>query len=329
MTIYDIAKIANVSASTVSRVIGNKAGVKLETREKVKKILKEYDFSINETASGLAKQSSKLVGIVMADIRMVHHNTAAYVIECELTKHGYYSTIFNTGAEIEGKLESIRTLRHRRVEAAVFLGSSFQNEQIRNQIEKYLYDIPVIMLNAELDLPNVYSVMMGEYEGVEECVRFLAKKNRKRIVMVAGPYTIGNVRKQDGYFQCMKALGLSKEIHVYGPCEVSPDAGYIITRRILEELPYTNAIIYAYDLMATGGIRAIHESKRTIPKDISIIGIDNTVYSLSSFPTMTALDTKIEDIAYIVARQTYNLLDGKSTPKKISVPSSIVERDTT
>lgn len=329
MTIYDIARLADVSASTVSRVIGNKPGVKAETRNKVQKILKDCDFSINETASGLARHSSKLVGIVMADIRMVHHNTAAYVIECELTKRGYYSTILNTGTEMERKLESIRSLRQRRVEAAVFLGSSFQDEMILEQIEKYIGDIPVVMLNSELDLPNVYSVMMGEYQGVEDCVRFLARKNRKRIVMVSGTYTIGNMRKQEGYIQCMKALELTNEIHVYGPCDGSPDSGYSITKKILRDFPATNAIIYAYDSIATGGIRAIHENNRRIPEDISVIGIDNTIYSLSSYPTMTALDTKIEDIAYIVARQVQSLLEGRVTPKRISVPAVIVERNTT
>ena len=78
MTIYDIAKEAGVSASTVSRVVNNKPGVHPSTKEKIEKLLKKYHYSPNEMARGLIKQSNHMIGILVADIRNVHYTDGAY-----------------------------------------------------------------------------------------------------------------------------------------------------------------------------------------------------------------------------------------------------------
>ena len=88
MTIYDIAKLAGVSASTVSRVANNKPGIKEETRRQIQALLDEYDYQPNETARGLVNQSSRMIGILITDIRDAHHVDIAYYIEQEMEKLG-------------------------------------------------------------------------------------------------------------------------------------------------------------------------------------------------------------------------------------------------
>lgn len=99
MTIYDIATAAGVSASTVSRVINHKSGIRKETREKIEKLIEEYNYSPNVAARGLVMQSSKMIGILLVDIRVVHHIDNAFAIEQELAKRGYCSIIMSTGAD--------------------------------------------------------------------------------------------------------------------------------------------------------------------------------------------------------------------------------------
>jgi len=88
MTIYDIAKKAGVSASTVSRVINNKPGIKKETRERIQKLLEESHYSPNEAARGLVNQASKIIGILISDIRTTHHTEGVYYMEREFVKLG-------------------------------------------------------------------------------------------------------------------------------------------------------------------------------------------------------------------------------------------------
>ena len=103
MTIYDIASEAGVSASTVSRVINNKKGVNLETSDRVERLLKKYHFEPNASAQGLVSHSSKIIGIMMSDIRTSHHAEGAYFIEQQLQKSGYACIIINSGFSEESR----------------------------------------------------------------------------------------------------------------------------------------------------------------------------------------------------------------------------------
>ena len=100
MTIYDIAKLAGVSASSVSRVINNKPGVGKETREKILALLDQYHYSLDETARGLSKKSSKTIGVlisVMPGLHSEHSIKGLFYMEGELAKHGYHCLLVNTG----------------------------------------------------------------------------------------------------------------------------------------------------------------------------------------------------------------------------------------
>ena len=104
MTIYDIAECAGVSASTVSRVLNNKPGVNRETRARIEKLLVENHFAPNTSAQGLVSQSSRIIGIMMSDIRTIHHAESAYYVEQALQKAGYSCLIVSCGfADRSGK----------------------------------------------------------------------------------------------------------------------------------------------------------------------------------------------------------------------------------
>ena len=179
MTIYDIAREAGVSASTVSRVINKKKGVNSEKRILIEGLLKKYNFEPDASARGLVQQSTKIIGILMSDIRTSHHAEGAYYIEQELKKHGYTCIIINSGFSDETREESIRTLFSRRVEAVMLIGSTFQTENMKKAIQKYFNNLPVIIENGFIDLPNVYCVLADEQNGIADCVRLLHAKGKK------------------------------------------------------------------------------------------------------------------------------------------------------
>lgn len=149
-TIYDIARLAAVSPSTVSRVINNHPYVKEETRARVLQLLKEYNYVPNETARGLVTQSSRLVGILISDIRTTHHADGVYYIERELTRQGYCCLILNTGQTEADQVKYVQILSQRKVDAAVMMGSIYQTEAVGRAIAAYLPDTPVVIRNLQL-----------------------------------------------------------------------------------------------------------------------------------------------------------------------------------
>lgn len=329
MTIYDIAKAIGISASTVSRVINNKPGVRKDTRKRVLDYLEKHHYSPNEAARGLVNQASKIIGILIADMRTTHHTEGVYYIEREFEKLGYCCIIMNTGTEESEKARYIELLSQRRVEAAVLIGSTFQCDLVKNAIEAYMPAIPIVIANGFMDLPNIYGVIADEQNGIFNCVRFLVQeKARKNIAFIIDNFTPSNILKQEGY-----KMGMYQWLNVGKPliyeCSEGMQGGYEATKRLLKDHPETDAIIYVVDLLAVGGLRACKDMKIDVPQQVSIIGVDNSAYAEICSPTLTSLDNNLIDQSVTAVRILIETLQKKRTTRKVIIPSSIVEREST
>lgn len=329
MTIYDIAKLAGVSASTVSRVINNKAGIKESTRQKVKALLKEYNYTPDENARGLVNKNTKLIGIMLADIRSAHHTDLTYVVEKYLRQKGYCGIILNAGSETEEMEEAVRLLEKRRVDGMLVVGSVFQNERVKNAISEHFSKIPVVFANGEFDLPNVYSVLVDECGGVERCVDLLVQKQKGNIAFIGTLNSPSSQAKLKGFKRAMTRYGKSEESLVILDGQPSKESGYQMTQKLLEQYSEIQGVIYSEDLIAAGGMRAFWEAGVKIPDEMAIIGIDNTIYGELSCPQFTSLDNKMTDMASEAARILVDAVEGRKNPRKIMLFSDIIEREST
>lgn len=326
MTIYDIAEIAGVSASTVSRVVNKRPGVRPEIRKEIQKLLLKYNYSPNETARGLVTQTSRIIGILVSDIRNIHHTDGAYIIERALANLGYSCIIFNTGSDEKSKEKYIQIISQRRVEGAVLIGSTFQSETVLESIRRYLSTIPVFISNGYVDLPNVYGVLADEYGGVGNCVDMLYEKGRTHIAFVMGNNTPSNRLKLSGYKDAVRRHG--GEPQVFDSENTLKDA-YAATLGMISADNKIDGIIYSVDLLAAGGVRALYDLKIAVPKQVAVIGIDNSLYCEICNPKLTSLDNKLLDVNGTIARSIINVLEGRMVTKKMMIFSDIVQRETT
>lgn len=328
VTIYDIAKIAGVSASTVSRVINDFPNVKKSTRARVLKVLAENHYVPNETARGLVTQSSRMIGILISDIRTTHHTDGIYYIERELSSQGYSCLIYNTGGAEREQANYIRLLSQRKVAALVLMGSIYQTAAIREAVQAYLPNIPVIICNGYLDAPNIYGLIADDQNGVCSCVRLLAEKNRKNLAFIVDHYTPSNRLKQNG-FEIGVAQFCGRRAPVVIESGTSLESVYAATKRLMEEHPETDGIIYAEDLLAVIGLSALAEMGIAVPERVAVIGINNSQYAKISIPSLTSLDTMLYDLSLTAARHLLSLLQGKHVNKRMMIYSEIVERKST
>ncbi len=333
MTIYDIAKIAGVSASTVSRVLNHKPGVNSETRQKVSKLLTEYHFAPNASAQGLVSQSSKIIGIMMSDIRTLHHAESAYHVEQALQKAGYSCLIVNCGFTEESREEGLRVLASRRAEAVVLIGSTFQSENTKLAIQRYLNNLPVILENGVIDLPNVYSVVADEEHGVGECLELLFRKGRKNPCYININMTPSNILKMQGYKRVWREHYPDREPLIlkleHQDNQDEWRTCYDATKALIAQHPEVDSIIYSTDLLANAGMRAIQDAGLKIPEQISVIGIDNSIYSQLCSPSMTVLNNKMPELSITCSNLLVQILEGQSVSNRLMILSEIIEREST
>ena len=326
MTIYDIAKEAGVSASTVSRVINNRPGIKKTTREKIESILKAYNFSVSEAARGLVNQTSRMIGILVSDIRNQHHTEGAYMIERHFMKKGYCSLILNAGDSDESMAECVRILSSRRVDAVVLIGSVFQNSCVMNAITDYMPSTPIVFQNGIFNLPNVSSAVSAEDEGTAEAVKYLFGTGRKHIVYINGADTPSNRKKAAGYSKAAAELHIDEILYnTDGTAKSSAD----ITERVLAEHPEADAIIYATDLLAVGASRRILDDGKKIPEDIAIIGTDNSPFSILANPRLSSIDTKLFELSEACSSILEKALLNPGYTENAVIAPALVLRETT
>lgn len=338
-TIYDIAKEAGVSASTVSRVVNHKPGIKEETRKRVAELLEKYQYIPNEAARGLVTQASRIIGILIEDIRVSHHTESAYVIEQEMTRRGYTCITLSTGTDPKRKADYIRILEQRRVEGVILMGSMFGTDEVKESLVKHLPNVPTVLVNGWLDLPGVYSVIADEERGLEQCVELLAGKGRKKIAYVQDQDTPANRSKLRGYKNGMNRLGIPEEeqlvyyAHTGSEKDLDPERtmnlGYEVTERILDQAPWTEGIIYSVDLLAVGGVRALSSRKISVPDQIAVIGVDNTLYGKICTPQLTTLDNRLVEVSRNASRVLLAALEGKTSARQLLLLTEIVQRETT
>ncbi len=329
MTIYDIAKIAGVSASSVSRVINSKPGVNPETRQRVLKTIEKYNYAPNAVARGLVCQTTKTIGILVEDIRNVHHTDGAYHIEQELMASGYCCIILNTGAEEQDKIDAIQVLSRRRVDGVVMMGSTFQSEAVHQAVVLYLPERPVVLVNGWLDCPDTYGILTDDLGGIMSCIQYLAGRGRKKIAFIQDDgKTSSNQKKNEGYRLGAAQLGLNADQWIY-IAENSLEGGRQATLKLLQDHPDVDGIVYSVDLLAAGGLSALRHQQIDVPSQVAVIGVDDSVYARICTPTLTSLDAKNSDIGIMAARIIVDHLNGKQNTRRVMVLPDLVEREST
>lgn len=328
VTIYDIAKMANVSPSTVSRVANNQPNVKKATRARIMKLFEEYSYTPNETARSLVTQSSRMVGVLISDIRTTHHTDGIFYLQRELSNRGYSCLIYNTGTKDEEQAQYVQVLGQKKVDAAVLMGSIYQTESMKKALKKYLPSIPVFICNGYLDLPNVYGLIADERGGVSDCVKLLADKGRNDIAFIVNHYTPSNVLKREGFEDgILRYCGGRASVIIESGTSTSDV--YSATQRLMRTRPETQGIIFSEDMLAVIGIRALKEMGLHIPEDVAVIGINNSIYTEMCTPTLTSLDNMLYDLSLTVAKDIFSVLQGEHINRKVMIYSEIVERQST
>jgi len=330
ITIEEIAKVTGVSVSTVSRVINNKPMVKDETRKKVLACLEKHHYSPNETARGLVNQSSRMVGILLTDLRTTHHIDGIFYIQQELDKMGFCCIILSTGHEDKQKAHYIELLNQRRVEAAVLIGSTFECDAVKKAISQYLSSIPVFMANGYLDLPNVYGIVEDEMNGVSDCVKFLASQGRNNLAFLMDYKTPSNLLKWKGFKNGIGKYYQKDQVRA-AEYNVGTDmrAYYESALRVCKDNPEIDGIICSEDRIAAAVLRALHELRVDVPEQVSVIGINNSDLAEMCNPTLTSLDNMWMDVTITIARNLIYAIQGRHIIKKVMVFPQIVFREST
>lgn len=316
LTIYDIAKKAETSVSTVSRYL-NKKNIRPEAKARIELVLKENNFKPNVMARALVSKSLKTVAILTVDIRVPHYANIAYSIEQEFSQRGYNVIICNVSGSIDKSVDYIDSLIGRQVDGIVFVGSIFNELNNNPRILEMLKDLPVVMANGTLNLETARSVITDDEYSIMMAYEYLYEKGRRDIYYVVDMDNDSAKNKLAGFEKICKKYGVDFSSHVLSTSHDVDGGARCVDNLVIEKKEF-NGIICGEDVCAVGVINELKERDYRVGINVDVIGCNNTIYSTMTMPKMTIIDNK----PVLQAKQAVNILE--KMIKKEEVASLVI-----
>lgn len=290
-TIQDVARKANVSKATVSRVLNQNPQVKKEIREKVLKAIEELDFRPSALARNLANSRSNTIALVVPDMTNPYFPVLARGVEDEAHKKGYMLFISNTDNNPDLEKQYLDKLIEQQV-CGIVLVSALDEEELLARWEKY--HVPVVLCERHIDNSPFDIVLIDDYKASYDTITAFIQHGHKNIVHITGPMWVDSAKfRKKAYEQAMDEAGLDALIKIG---EFTFESGKLLMREILDSGSRPTALFAANDLIAIGAMSAIYEYGLSVPEDIAIIGCDNTLISAMSRPTLSTIAVPAYDI---------------------------------
>lgn len=334
MTIYDISEKAGVSIATVSRVLNGSSNVSEKTKKKVLDVINRYEYTPNAFARGLGLNTMKTIGIMCADSSDLYFAKAIYYIEQKLRSNDYDSILCCTGYELESKISSMNLLITKKVDGIILAGSNFIYE--KESDNKYIADaatqIPVMLLNADLDAPNVYSVVSDDFTSMYEATLQMIDTGISDILYFYNSTSYSGKRKLAGYRAAMeerKLLAGGNLMQYYHGSHEDIPAMIDHLKKLNRKGIHFHGVIAADDTLALASVKYAREMGFRVPEDFSILGYNNSMLADCCEPGLTSIDNKLDTLCQHLITTLLGVLNGNEMPKKTIFSGEIVKRGTT
>lgn len=288
ITIKDIAKIAEVSPTTVSLVLNKRPSrISEEKKQLIFKIAEEYNYTPNLNARGLVSNKTNMIGLIIPDIENPFFASLAKVIEEEVDKRGQSLILLNTNDSYEKDISGLRLLNMRGVDAflIVFSNEAYNHEE---DLKKLLVELnkPFVLLDRTFDSIDCNQVMFDNQKGQMLAAEYLVENGFRRIGYIAAPENSLNGEKRLlGYKEIMRENDLPNELIVYGNYRF--DSGYELVEQLINK--EIDSLLVANDVMAYGAVKKLNEMGLRVPEDISVIGYDDLIYSSMSITSLSSI----------------------------------------
>lgn len=331
MNIKDIAELAEVGVSTVSRVINNHPDVKESTRKKILKIIKESNYIPNNSARILKQNNTKNIGILVKGVFNPFFAQMTNIIGKIINENGYTAIVHQNDYNLYQDVDIlIAFIKEKRLQGIICLGGNFI--EITDDSFKEV-NIPIVLtsVNTISKQGKSYysSIGIDNVKSAYDAARYLINKGHKKIALVLGDVndTGISLRRLEGYEKALRkeSIEIEEDLIIIGG--YSSEKAYEETIKLLKERKDITAIFALSDIMAIGVAKAIIDSGFRIPEDISLIGFDGMDESKFYNPSITTVKQPQKLMAAMSINLLFSLINGKEENKHILLDTKLIERN--
>lgn len=327
VTIYDVAREANVSMATVSRVVNANQNVKPATRKKVLKVIEELGYRPNAVARGLASKKTTTVGVIIPDISNSMYAELARGIEDIATMYRYNIILSNSDQNENKELQLLETMLGKQVDGIVFMSDVISAELL---YEMQRSPTPIVLAGSIDESAAIASVNIDYYGAAYEVVKKFIDNGHKKIAFVSGPFTsrINKAYKLKAYREALTDAGIDFDENLVVECNNTYDEGIEAAKTLAAFEP--TAYFVSNDEMSIGVLHGLGELGKKIPEDVEVISYENSKLARMARPTLTSVAFPLYDIGAVSMRLlTKYMNDEEIEEKQVILPYRIEERQST
>jgi len=318
ITIKKIAKLAGVSHITVSRVVNGEKYVKEETKNKILKIIKKYDYEPNYFAIGLKTKKSKTIGLIVGDIENPYYARLAKGVINVCESSNYNVIVCNSQYDSELSEKYLSMLLSKGVDGLIISNIDLNIETVKNLRKK---QIPLVFTNIKYDLPDLNYIKADDYLGGKLAAEYLVKSGHRKIYFLRPPNVYGSQERIDAFKDTMTKNKIYFDDSYFSDHIFNEDDSYIATKKFISKQKDFTAIIAGNDFIAMGAVEAVFDLGLKVPDDLSIIGYDNLKFTKIMRVPLTTIKQPKYLFGRLAAERVIELL---KSPDKIIKKNGIV-----
>lgn len=327
-TLKDVARLACVDVSTVSRALNNTSYVHPDTKARIFAAVKELSYQPNVLAQGLRQGKRHTIGVVVPRLYLTLFAEITQSIELESRKMGYATLLCHTEDDPVIEKECLNRLRNGFVDGIIIAGTG-RNGRLLRDIHSSGIAVTQIVRKQESTISSV----TADYDACGyETVKYLASKGCKEIGLINGSTKLAPYRERyNGYHRAMEELGLIETCAAsLEPCN-SFEYGYQCTLELLNQNSELDAIMAAVDIQGIGALRALKDRNIRVPEDIKLVSLTGHSVGAMLETSMTSLEIPAKEIGEKATQMVISEIeapaDAKPSVQNLVFPASLVERE--
>jgi DNA-binding LacI/PurR family transcriptional regulator len=326
-SIKDIARLANVSHSTVSRALSGSTLISPETTDRIRRIAEDSGYRLSAAARSLVTSRSSTIGVVVTTIADPFAAEVVLGIEDAANDHHYSVILANSNAEPDREVRVVRAFEERRVDGIIVtssrVGAVYAEKLSQTQI-------PIVLLNNQHPSEFIHSVMIDNLAASLQATRHLIELGHRRIAYIGDRFGCqSDTERFSGYRTALDHADLPFLPHFVAHGNGKPEEGASAMENLLR-LPVLPTAVFCYnDMTALGAMRAISARRLHVPADISIVGFDDLFLAQYAAPPLTTVRQPMREMGRLAMETLIKLLGGSGSQRNIKVPGELIVRQST
>ena len=327
MDILQVAKRANVSTATVSRVLNGFPGVREKTVARVRRAIAEMNYVPNPNARSLRVGRTRLFGLIVSDVKNPFFPELVDEFEALAAAEGIEVVFTHTNYDPKRFHSCIRRMIERNVDAIAVMTSEVEEESLRQAAQA---GVPVVLMNQR-KLAGKYANVLVEYAtGFREALKHLLALGHRDIGFIAGPQQLNSAQgRKQAFKAALRAHGLRVKDEWIAAGDMRVEGGRAAMEMLLASRPRPTAVLASNDLMAVGALQCAHAAKLRVPEELSLIGFDDLPIAGMVHPALSTIRHPRREVAARAFGCLQQMLQGGKAPNGTPLQPHLVIRDST